>query len=1392
MTTDNTNLSKASSGAGNGPAEDDERAPIVASATLESEVGEAAIAAGSPTFPTGTTADSISLQQLDRGTKGHDKLDPSVNSNLQEDTPMQEASIFSRMWFNWLTPVMTTGYHHPLEESDLFSIGREYSAQVTHETFAKQFHLAVDNWKQINPDAAANKCEVPLRVTMLAMWRSFGRLWAFAGAAKLFGDCCSIALTVCIERVIALLSSCQAPPNPDGSLQFCNLGYGLMLVVLMLLFQISGSLATHTFWHFSMLTGLRVRTAIITAGFNKSLQLSNAARAGEWNTGKVVNVISTDTNRLDIVMPYLHQLWTCPLQVTIAMALMINYVGWPALVGFGFLICFVPLQSRAMAPSQSFDASPARGRDQLVTKVAVWRSVVVGVAIAAPALAAVAVFSTYAAIKPLVPSLIFGSLSLLNMARMPLWMIPQSYAYVLDAKVSLRRVTNLLMAEEAASLPTVLRTNDPNHPAIQVSDASFAWESSSALQQEGKPKSAPATVGGETESMVPLPLDEPKIYIADLNLTIRKGELVAVVGKVGSGKSSLLSALVGEMERVSGSVVLDGGVAYCPQVPWIQCTTLKENVLFGRPLDEQRYNEAIYLSALQRDIERLPGGDMVEIGERGINLSGGQKARCNLARAVYANCEINLFDDILAAVDAHVAAFLFHNCIKGHLARTTRVLVTHSLSYAAQCDRILVMNDGKIVDQGTLSELMSRSGPGAALFAEYAEGKEGTKEDAGEDDVIEQVAGTRKPPGGAEQERRDPANAGGAGGKTALMAAEERERGAVKSEHYKRYVLYSGGWVVVSWLLFGIALTQAVRVVNDLWLAWWADDLFKLTTSQYIWIFVGLGLVQTVITIVSNVVFVYSGVQASRRMHYSALRRLMYAPLAWYDQTPLGRVLSRLSKDVDLTDNLLYDSFRMFLRSFSVLLSVMIIMIAATPWVSLVIAILIALYYIVQKFYRATNREAKRLESLTRSPMYALFGEVLTGMTTIRAYGEQDRFRQVNFTQADRNARPYFLQFSAARWLGVRLESLGSTVTASCALFAVLFRYTISPSLIGLTLSYGLQITMLLNNNVFQGAEAESQMNAVERLDHYAMQLPQERGTPGDLADAQAGTQPKREIQPVPEDWPSRGEIELRDVHMAYSNGIPVLRGITATIPPGARVAVVGRTGAGKSSMLAALLRLTEPNGGEILIDGINVQNVSLYDLRSRMAVIPQEPVLFNSTIRGNLDKFNQFTDQEIWTVLDRVGLGTMVRELELKLDAPVSENGENFSLGERSCLCLCRAMLGHKRILVMDEASASIDLATEAVITESIRRDFDGITILTVAHRLHTVIDYDYIMVLEHGKVAEFDSPSNLLRQPESIFKSLVDETGPASLGLLHRLAFASEERRVASKRATEPSLVQ
>lgn len=583
--------------------------------------------------------------------------------------------------------------------------------------------------------------------------------------------------------------------------------------------------------------------------------------------------------------------------------------------------------------------------------------------------------------------------------------------------------------------------------------------------------------------------------------------------------------------------------------------------------------------------------------------------------------------------------------------------------------------------------------------------------------------------------------------------------GAVQGQIWWKYMKAAGGYHFVSFLVLFLVLTQLTRLATDVWLVQWTSNRIPwLDTNAYVGIFLTLGVSQAVSSYFMGLFFAFKGTRAAKTLHQAAARRLIRAPVTFFDRTPLGRIINRFSKDQDGIDNTLADSFRMFVSTLAITISTFALIISATPWFAAPLVPLMLVYYVLQKVYRATSRELKRLDSISRSPLYAHFGETLNGLPTIRAYREEGRFNRLVQKLFDETNSPYFLVLMAQRWLSVRLEIIGALLTFFAASFGVLARDSISPALLGLSLSYALQVTGTLNWCIRQFTETEVAMNAVERVSYYGYEIENE-------PDAVIPSN-----RPA-EQWPDKGLITVKDLQMRYSPELPlILKNLSFQVNSQEKIGVVGRTGSGKSSLMNALFRMVE-FGGLIEIDYVNIQQIGLTDLRSRLAIIPQDPVLFSATVRFNLDPFNEYSDSDMWSCLEKANLKAKISQMEGGLEAMIAEGGENLSVGQRQLLCLARALLRKPRVLIMDEATANVDYETDTIIQKCLRVEFKDATILTIAHRLNTIVDYDRVIVLKDGEIVEFDAPKRLL-DTDGVFKSMVDETGPSNAAMLYELA--------------------
>uniref|UniRef100_A0AAQ5Y7H1 ATP-binding cassette, sub-family C (CFTR/MRP), member 12 n=1 Tax=Amphiprion ocellaris TaxID=80972 RepID=A0AAQ5Y7H1_AMPOC len=842
-------------------------------------------------------------------------------------------------------------------------------------------------------------------------------------------------------------------------------------------------------------------------------------------------------------------------------------------------------------------------------------------------------------------------------------------------------------------------------------------------------------------------LAEAAVSIARLKVNSSFGNLLGVCGNVGSGKSSLISCILEQMHLLQGSVTADGTFAYVSQQAWIFHGTVQENILMGQPLDQAKYDRVVDVCSLRADLKILPYGDQTEIGERGLNLSGGQKQRISLARAVYSDKDIFLLDDPLSAVDAHVGKHIFEECVKKELQGKSIILVTHQLQYLEFCDDILVLEDGEILEAGNHEDLMTAKGRYAQLISNYQ--LEQSKVRVSPEALLWQhysvSVALRKV---AVKPSHDQ-----------LVSQELSTEGAVSWRIYQQYCKAAGGYIVTFLTILNIVLMIGSTAFSNWWLSYWlgqGDGSPSNTTSnegdisqnpdlQFYQMIYGVMIIVTVVLAVIKCFFyTHVTLNAGCKFHDTMFKKIIASPMSFFDTTPTGRILNRFSKDQEELDSVLPLHMDPFLQ-FCLLVTFTIVIIASVFPAMLAAVVVIGLLFSLILFIR----QMKKMENISRSPCISLTTSTLQGLSTIHAYNIRDtiflhflQFKSLN----DLNSNHYLLFHSGTRWLSFWLDFMAATMTLLVALFVVLSSNEfISPSLKGLAISYTIQLTGMLQYVVRQATEVEARFNSVERLQEYITGCKSE--APRHIKDAQ-----------IPEDWPKSGVITFQDYKMRYRENTPiVLNRLDFFIRAGEKLGIVGRTGSGKSSLGVALFRLVEPAGGTILIDGVDIMAIGLQDLRSKLSIIPQDPVLFIGTVRYNLDPFNNYTDEDIWTALEKTYMKDTISRLERKLQAEVLENGENFSVGERQLMCMARALLRNSKIIILDEATASIDAETDALIQNTIKDAFSDCTMLTIAHRINTVVQADRILVMDKGEAVELDSPDVLKQRPDSMFSSLL-----------------------------------
>ncbi|CAH1379050.1 hypothetical protein MTP99_002817 [Tenebrio molitor] len=1323
---------------------------------------------------------------------------------LQNPCPEEHSSFLSRLLFSWFDPLAWRGFRRPLVDSDLWDMKHEDSAAEVVPMFEK-------HWRKILQKSESNSSTHQTRASykldsarvdivnsssskkqasiLLALIKAFGPTFVFGAVLKLVQD----LLTFVSPQILNLLI--EFVKNKEDQWK------GFFYAGLLFATATIQTIVLSQYFNRMFVVGMRIRTALVSAIYKKALKVSNKARK-ETTVGEIVNLMSVDAQKFIDLTAYINMIWSAPLQIVLALYFLWNILGPSVLAGLAVMIILIPvngyiankvkvlqikqmknkdervklmnevlsgikvLKLYAWEPSFENQILKIRSKEIQVLKEAAYMNAGTSfIWSCAPFLVSLVSFGTYVLVDEsnvLDASKAFVSVSLFNILRFPLSMLPMMISNLVQAMVSIKRINHFMNAEE---LDPSSVSHDPSETApLVIENGTFSWDDDQVLK--------------------------------NINIRLEKNSLSAVVGTVGSGKSSLISAFLGEMEKISGRVNTVGSIAYVAQQAWIQNASLRDNILFGKSFDKVLYDKVIESCALKPDFEMLPAGDQTEIGEKGINLSGGQKQRVSLARAVYANSDVYFLDDPLSAVDSHVGKHIFEKVLgpEGLLKNKTRVLVTHGITYLPQTDKIIVLKDGEVSESGTYQELLDKKGAFSEFLLQHINEVE---EDVEELDVLKtQLSGTvvseeinkklsrhrsrvsesvsetgsdqtslslqrqkssesadknllRHRSSSIEEPKKIPAKT------DKLIEVEKAETGSVKWSVYKHYLRSIGVFLTVATIFLNM-LFQGFSIGSNVWLGAWSDDktivVNNVTNTAkrdfYLGIYGALGIGQGLSSFVMSLSYAIGFIKAAVKTHETLLHNCFLWPLMTFDTTPLGRILNRFSNDINILDNVLPMTLQSGVTMVFTVVGTLVVISYTTPiFISVIVPIGI-LYYFIQRFYVATSRQLKRLESVSRSPIYSHFGETITGVQAIRAFREQERFIRESEHKVDVNQVCYYPSIISNRWLAVRLEMIGNLIILFAALFAVWGKDQ-NPGLVGLSVTYSLQITQTLNWLVRMTSDVETNIVAVERIKEYG-EAPQEA----------AWEIPNKS---PPSSWPEAGNVQFSKYAVRYRPGLDlVLKGVNFSINGGEKVGIVGRTGAGKSSLTLSLFRIIEAAEGEILIDGVNISSLGLHTLRSRLTIIPQDAVLFSGSLRMNLDPFDKHSDEEVWMALEHAHLKSFVKGLTAGLYHEVTEGGENLSVGQRQLICLSRALLRKTKVLVLDEATAAVDLETDDLIQRTIRTEFKDCTVLTIAHRLNTIMDSDRVIVLDQGKIVEFDSPSNLLKQ-QSIFYNMCKDAGLA-----------------------------
>ncbi|NXY67006.1 MRP1 protein, partial [Glareola pratincola] len=1127
-------------------------------------------------------------------------------------------------------------------------------------------------------------------------------------------------------------------------------------------FKDSRSLLHQLYQRNNMLTAVKIKTAVVGLIYKKALTLANSSRRN-YTTGEIVNLMSADAQQLMDLTVNINLLWSAPFQIIMAVVFLWKELGPSVLAGVAVLLLVIPINALIAAKVKRLKKSQMRYSDQRVKllseilhgikilKFYAWEpayqkkvmsirerevdvlkssgylmtySVLTLTCI--PFMVSLATFGVFFHLDKeniLTATKVFTSISLFNILRLPLFDLPSVISAVAQTKVSLSRLEDFLCAEDLN--PEDVNTSYSGNHAVGFIGASFCWE------KNGLP------------------------VLKNLSVSIPEGSLVAVVGQVGSGKSSFLSAILGEMEKLEGTVQRRGSLAYVSQQPWIQNYSLQENILFGANLNRPYYELVLESCALLPDLEQLPNGDQTEIGERGVNISGGQKQRVSLARAVYSNADLYLLDDPLSAVDVHVGKHLFEKIIgpSGLLKSKTRILVTHTLTLLPHTDLIIVMEEGRISQMGTYQELISKRTNFDELIQVFS--TEHTRE---ETTPLEVSSSKEKGQLGRSLQQRELLKHKDSSFDQSKILTNIKEKvatGGMKMSVVLKYLqAFKWQWM---WLTIVTYLGQnALAVGQNLWLSTWTTEAAKVSDftewkqsqSYKLHIYGLLGFIQGDCLLVCCGAYVLTkgSLSASRVLHHQLLDNVLHLPLQYFETNPVGQIINRFTKDLFIVDIRFHYYLRTWLNCTLDVIGTILVIASASPLFIVVVIPLGYFYVTIQRYYIASSRAIRRLAGASHSPVISHFSETLAGRSTIRAFGHQERFIRKNNDVVYENLVYFYNNIISNRWLSVRLEFLGNLMVFFAALFVVLAGNTVSSSTVGLSISYALNIIQSLNFWVRKACEIETNAVSIERVCEYAKM---DKEKPWIMS--------KR----PPVGWPDRGIIEFVNYKAKYRTNLGLaLNDVSFQTQSKEKVGIVGRMGAGKSTLTNCLFRVLEGSEGKIIIDGVDISTIGLHDLRGNLNIIPQDPVLFSGTVQSNLDPLGKHSDLELWEVLELCDLKDFVQSLPKKLLHEISEGGENLSVGQRQLVCLARVLLRKTKILVLDEATASVDMETDNLVQSTIKREFYDCTILTIAHRLHTVMDSERVLVLDAGRILEYDTPRNLL-QGKGAFSQMVAEAG-------------------------------
>lgn len=1241
-----------------------------------------------------------------------------MNFKKEEHSPW-----FKRILFHWVSPLIYVGSREPISDQHLFELNSGEDSKTCGETFFATF-------KRLSQ--ADNR---PLLRTLWSLHRkTFCLISALAFVNLIF-----VTLNPFIIREI--LKTLKSSVSPDAS--------GWSLAGILMFSALMANLSIHHVYHTSLKLGMRIRAGLVVSVYKKALCLNPSARASS-STGEIVNLMANDAARVYNVASMLHSAWVLPLQTIVILIALFHIMGPSTLAGLGIMCLMLWFSARRAKKMMVGRRHLMEFSDQRVSlmneilsgirviKFYAWEksfikrilkfrsqelnelnslareSAFVNILfLSTPIFVGVATFSAHLILgKDLNVEDVFSALAFFGILRPIMSQMPMTFSGYIDANIALRRIETFLLKSE---FPQRLTNTHLALGEILIHAGKVGWS-----------------------------LDKPALILPELH--IKPGELVVILGPVGGGKTTFLHAILNELGNSDQLIKSRGRFALVPQLPWILNGSVRDNIQLG-DIDKQLvYRNTIAACALEEDLSQLALGDDTEIGERGVNLSGGQKQRIALARAAHAEADIYLLDSPLSAVDSKVGKDIFKNCLRGILAHKTRILITHNPEHASWADRVLWIQNGLISELTSAEVDAIQKNDATAHHAQHQDESAVPSVSLANHHSLNLTKDTDS------IQRENSYRSSGTLPVTAhpaqipsrihnshvgrLVVDEERQVGAVERALYSSYLRELAPGKALFLLTAFFILREIFSAGSDSWLAWWTTHKTE-SIPFFLGIFAFLGGTAALLTFMRTLMTARGGVRAAGSLHEKLLYGVLRAPMQFFESTPTGRILNRFGKDTEAIDQHIPNTLMEALACLFTIGATLTVITVATPVALLALLPMAFIYLKIQHLFRVTSREVKRLESISRSPVYAHFSESLAGISLIRAFERSEVFTHESIRRFEGNQRAFYTMISINRWLGTRLEFIGALVVGCTAISALLLKDQLTTAFAGVSLTYALLVTGALNWAVRMVSELESSMNAIERVNHYSL----------------TNSEKWNGILP-PSDWPAAGHIEFKQLTLRYRPELPpVLDRVSLTIKAGESIGIVGRTGAGKSTLMQTLFRIVEPAPGSVFIDGMDISNIPLETLRSRIAIIPQDPILFSGTFRQNVDPFDQHSDEDVLHALKRAHLSKVLRDLPHGLKTMVHEGGCNLSVGQRQQICLARALLRRAKILLLDEATANVDTQTDALIQSTIRSEFKGCTILTIAHRLNTVMHCSRIVVMQSGRIAECASPSELIADKQGVF---------------------------------------